>query len=99
MLGQLEKTLLELSSLGQQQSATSAHPSPGVTAFRETYGNPSDATTYGGGGGSGGRSGGAEVMAGGASTLGVASGGIFGEAALPAWRQLLDRVKMLSRCV
>lgn len=95
VLGQLEKTLLELSSFGQQLNATSPGPSSGAAVFRGSSGNPRVGTATTGGDGP---SGGAEMMTGAATIPAVTPGGIFGEAALPAWQQLLDRVKKLSRC-
>lgn len=74
VLGHLEDTLLELTSLGQPSSDAPRPPISGRAFRRHATGNPVEAAA------------------------GAAPGGIFGEAARPAWQQLLDRVKTLSRC-
>ncbi|CAM9592239.1 unnamed protein product, partial [Ectocarpus sp. 6 AP-2014] len=83
VLGHLENTLLELASLGQDGYSSSGPRSPGGVSSRQRSGNPKGP---GGGGGTGA-----------GFYPGVATGGVFGDAALPAWRQVLDRVKDLSR--
>lgn len=91
VLGHLENTLLELASLGQGGSSSSGPRSPGGVFSRQRSGNPKGPAGGGGGGASGGGTGAGFYP-------GVAAGGIFGDAARPAWRQVLDRVKDLSRC-
>ncbi|CAN0291472.1 unnamed protein product, partial [Ectocarpus sp. 4 AP-2014] len=87
VLGHLEDTLLELTSLGQDGSSSSGPRFPGGFSSRQRSGTPKG--TAGGGGGGGGTGAGFHP--------GVTAGGVFGDAALPAWRQVLDRVKDLSR--
>ncbi|CAN0501865.1 unnamed protein product, partial [Ectocarpus sp. 12 AP-2014] len=83
VLGHLEDTLLELASLGQDGSSSSGPRSPGGVSSRQRSGNPKGP---GGGGGT------KAIF-----YPAVTAGGVFGDAALPAWRQVLDRVKDLSR--
>eukprot|EP00903_Cladosiphon_okamuranus_P012662 g11843.t1 len=75
LLGHLEDTLLELTSLGRPSSDAPREPSSGAAFRRHAAGNPVEAAA------------------------GAAPGGIFGDAALLAWQQVLDRVKALSRQV
>lgn len=81
VLGLLENTLLDLSSLGQQGEATPR--SGGGNAPRGISRNV----------------GGYAASEAGVPVGAAAAGGVLGEVALPAWQQVLDRVKSLSRWV
>ncbi|CAN0284737.1 unnamed protein product, partial [Laminaria digitata] len=93
VLGHLEDTLTEVSSLGQPAATT---PLPG-SGIRGSTAAPRAAAAAAGAAASaavGRREPAARV--GGTGSSGAAAGGVGGDAALPAWHQLLDRVRALA---